>query len=308
MLLTPPIALRWAPSSPTGGEGIRYFSAGRKLVLRVRLCCASMMRTVPLFERITIEWVTDADPLGAAFLVVVAEDQATLHLAADAAQGGGGEHPFRCAAGAEIEVDAAIRPGGRDHPRDVAIADQHDARPGLAHLGDELGMARPVENADDEIGDLGMFRLGERREVFCRRRVEIDDALGQAGADRDLFHIDVGCVEEAAGLGHGDDGERVGAALGGDRGALERVERDVDARPVSRADLLADEQHRRLVALALADDDGALDGERVEGVSHGVDGGLVGRLLVAATHQARGGERSCLGDAHRLEGEVAVEG
>ena len=77
--------------------------------------------------------------------------------------------------------------------------------------------------------------------------------------------------------------------------------------PSPRADLLADIEHRRLVALALADDDGAVDVEAVERRAHGVDGGLVGGLLVAAAHQPRGGHGRRLGDAHRLQRQVAVQ-
>ncbi len=148
--------------------------------------------------------------------------------------------------------------------------------------------------------------LARLLQVGRRRLVEVDDALGQAGADRDLVHVDVGRVEEAAGLGHGDDGERVRAALGGDRRAFERIERDVDAAARAGADLLADIEHRRLVALALADHHRAVDGEAVEREAHRVDRGLIGRLLVAAPHQPRGRERRRFGHAHRLEGEVAV--
>jgi hypothetical protein len=42
-------------------------------------------------------------------------------------------------------------------------------------------------------------------------------------------------------------------------------------------------------------------------VAHGVDGGLVGGLLVAAAHQRRGGNRGGFGDAHRFQRENAVE-
>ena len=135
--------------------------------------------------------------------------------------------------------------------------------------------------------------------------VEIDHPVGQAGADRDLVHVGVGRIEEAAGLRHGDDGERVRAALGGDRRALQRIERDVDGRAAG-ADLLADEEHGRLVALALADHDGAVDGEAVERPAHGVDGGLVGGLLVAASHQLGGRQRRRLRHPDRLEGEIAI--
>ena len=102
---------------------------------------------------------------------------------------------------------------------------------------------------------------------------------------------------------------RVGAGLGGDRGAFERIERDVDARAgaLRRADLLADVEHRRLVALALADHDGAVDVERVERGAHRLDRGGVGGLLVAAADQLRGGDRGRLGDPNHLQHQDAIE-
>ena len=133
--------------------------------------------------------------------------------------------------------------------------------PGLAHLGDQLGVARPVEDADHQIGDLAFLGLGEILEVLGRLGVEID-RVAEARADGDLVHVDVGRVEEAARFRHGDDRERVLPALGGDGRALERIERDVDLGPVAGADLLADIEHRRLVALALADHHRAVDGQR----------------------------------------------
>ena len=73
------------------------------------------------------------------------------------------------------------------------------------------------------------------------------------------------------------------------------------------ADPLADEQHRRLVALALADDDGAVDVERVQGGAHRLDRGCVGGLLVAAADQLRGGDRRRLGDADHLQHQHPIE-
>src|SRR5262249_22798910 len=65
--------------------------------------------------------ILDADAGGAAGRAVVAEQQPALHLAADAAQRGGRQYALGRAAGAEIDVDAAVRARGRDHARDVAV-------------------------------------------------------------------------------------------------------------------------------------------------------------------------------------------
>ena len=158
------------------------------------------------------------------------------------------------------------------------------------------------------ISDTGTpLALARLRDVFGRRGVDVDDAVGIAGADGDLVHVDVGREQQAALLGDRDDGERVGQVLGADRRAFERIERDVDLRALAGADLLADIEHRRLVALALADHDRALDGEAVELRAHGVDRDLVGGLLVAAPAQPGGGDGGALGDAHEFQGQDPVE-
>src|SRR5947207_1151670 len=80
-----------------------------------------------------------------------------------------------------------------------------------------------------------------------------------------------------------------------------RVDRDVDLGSGLAPDLLADEQHRGFVALALADHHRAVDRQLVELAPHGVDRGLVGRLLVAAPAQARSRNRGAFGHTHDLE-------
>ena len=145
-----------------------------------------------------------------------------------------------------------------------------------------------------------MFSLG--------RRIEIDDALWIARADGDLVHIDVGRVQQGAGLGHRQRRDRARHVLGAQRGAFQRIDRDVDLGAGPGADLLADEQHRRFVHLALADHDGAVDRQRVKLAPHGIDRGLVGFLLGAAPAQPRRGDCGALGHAHDLERQNALNG
>ena len=59
--------------------------------------------------------------------------------------------------------------------------------------------------------------------------------------------------------------------------------------------------------LALADHHRAVDRQLVELAPHGVDRGLVGRLLVAVAAQPRRRHRRALGHAHDLEREDALE-
>ena len=93
------------------------------------------------------------------------------------------------------------------------------------------------------------------------------------------------------------------------RRALERVERDVDLRAAAlrRPDLLADVEHRRFVALALADHHGAVHRQLVERGAHRFDRGGIGGFLVAAADQLRRGDRRGLGHPDHFEDEDAVE-
>ena len=104
----------------------------------------------------------------------------------------------------------------------------------------------------------------------------------------------------------GQDGERVGSTFGGNRCALERIERNVDLGPAA-ADLFTDEQHRCFVAFAFADHHGAVYFQLVERRSHGIDCGLVGRLFVTAAHQLECRQRCGFGDAHRFHGKITIE-
>ena len=66
------------------------------------------------------------------------------------------------------------------------------------------------------------------------------------------------------------------------------------------ADLLADVEHRRLVALAFADDDGAVDRHRVHLAAHRLDGHLVGAVAIALAHGVGAGDGGLFGDAEEL--------
>src|SRR5262249_26537678 len=98
-----------------------------------------------------------------------------------------------------------------------------------------------------------------------------------------------------------------GHVLGAERGAFQRIDSDVDLGTFAGADLLADEQHRRLVELPLPDYDGAVDRQVVEVAAHGVDGGLVGRLLGRAPAPAGCRYGRALGHAHDLERQYPLD-
>ena len=101
-------------------------------------------------------------------LVIVAEPETRLDLTAQAAQRGGSDDAFGCAADTHDRVDARARDGTRDGGRKVAVGDQLDARAGLPYLGDELLVARPVEDDDGDVVDASTEGRRDPREIFGR--------------------------------------------------------------------------------------------------------------------------------------------
>jgi len=111
------------------------------------------------------------------------------------------------------------------------------------------------------------------------------------------------------------DRDGVGLAGRDEVGSLERIDRDVDrgrsvgvVRGVARADLFADVEHRRLVALSFADDDGPDHVDLVHGPTHRLGGRPVRPVAVVPAHVAGGGDRSRLGDANHFQGQQLFHG
>ncbi len=155
---------------------------------------------------------------------------------------------------------------------------------------------------------LGFHALGfrKRKDVRFRVRIEIDGAFGITAANCDLVHIGVGRIQQRAGFRHSHHGKRIGQRLRRQRRAFQRIERDVHRNPAG-ANLLADIEHRRFVALALADHHGSRDGKFVEGDAHGLHRRLVGRVFVSAPDLARGSDGCCFGHAHGFQRKGTVE-
>ena len=150
--------------------------------------------------------------------------------------------------------------------------------------------------------------LGDPADVHRDGGVDVDE-VGGLGAGDQLVHVeDRGRVEHGAAVGGGQDGDGVRHALGGQRGAVDRVHGDVDLGAGAVADPLAVEEHRGFVLLALADDDDAVHRDGGDEGPHGPDGGAVRAVLVAAADPAAGGHGGGLGDPDELQGEVAVGG
>jgi hypothetical protein len=124
-------------------------------------------------------------------------------------------------------VDAGARHGARDRRRQVAVGDELDPGAGLADLGDQRLVARPVEDHDGDVVDPPAEGERDPPEVLGRALPDVD----LAGDDRphaELLEVRVRGVGQAALLGRGQDRDRVALAVGDEVRALERVDRDVD--------------------------------------------------------------------------------
>ena len=119
-------------------------------------------------------------------------------------------------------------------------------------------------------------------------------------------------MQQAAALRRGQHRDRVRRAGRAQVRAFERIDGDVhfveahrprtvDLGGVHLADLLADEQHRRFVALAFADDDGAVDRHGVHHAAHRLDGDLVGLVPIALPHRVGAGNGRLFDDPQKFE-------
>ena len=115
-------------------------------------------------------------------------------------------------------------------------------------------------------------------------------------------------------LAGGQHRDGVGRSGGAEIGAFQRIDGDIDlgeerfGRVRGESDFFADVQHGRFVALAFADDDGAVHLHRVHGLAHGFHGDFVGFVAVTKTHGARRGDRGGFDYAEKFEAELRFHG
>jgi hypothetical protein len=254
-----------------------------------------------------------AHPRSTLALVVASVAEPCLDLAPEAAHCGRRDDALRCAADAHDGVDAGPRHGAADGGRQVAVGDELDPRPDIAKVGDELLVSGSVEDDDRDVVRTPSQRCRDPLDVLLGRKPNVDVAGGDR-PDAQLLEIRVRGVNKTALLGGGEHRDRVGQAESHEVRALEWIDRDVDLRGrppvvvVVFADLLADVQHRRLVAFALADDDRARHVELVHRPAHRLGRRAIGLMPVAPAHVPRGCDRGRLRDPDHLEGEKLFQG
>jgi hypothetical protein len=130
-------------------------------------------------------------------------------------------------------------------------------------------------------------------------------ALG-LGRSRQLLHVDVRRVQKAAFFGDGQHRHGAVLALGHQVGAFAGIHGNIDfhqlfhaaellgVRARTDAHLFPDVEHGGLIAGSLPNDDAAAHGDLVQFLPHGLDGHLIGGLVVAFAHPTGGGDGSLL--------------
>src|ERR1700686_5314970 len=163
-------------------------------------------------------------------------------------------------------------------------------------------MAWAIEHDHYEVLHVAIQPLRDSFQVGGHGRVEVHDTFPRR-SDDNFFHIKIGGVEQSAAFAGGQDYDGVGSSGGAQVSAFERIDGDVHLREEGfgrvggQADFLADVQHGSFVALAFADDDGAVHLYGVHGFAHGFHGDFIGFVAVAETHGARGGDGGRFDDA-----------
>ena len=141
--------------------------------------------------------VLDAHRLAPLLVRGSLDDESGEDLAVQAAHRRGGEDPFRRTARAHDRVHAASDDSRGDTRREIAVGDESNACAGRADLLDDLFVSRTIEDDHDEILDLALQAPRNRPQVVDHRRVQAHSVLGTR-ADDELFHVEVGGVQQAA--------------------------------------------------------------------------------------------------------------
>ena len=175
--------------------------------------------------------------------------------------------------------------------------------PGLANVGNQLFVPRPVEHDDHQIFDVAVHALGNILQVVDHWRVDIYRTFA-GRTDHDLFHVAVRRVQQPAAFGSGQHCDRAGRARGTQIRAFQRIDGDVDfgnfgAVRKLGANFLADVEHGRLIAFTFADHDGAAHGDRIHGFAHGLGRDLVGKFAFSLAHGVSGGDGGSLHHAEK---------
>ena len=146
-------------------------------------------------------------------------------------------------------------------------------------------MPRPVQHACGNLAHINALGLRKTNCILASACIEIDDAALVARPDGQLFHVEIGNLQEPALRRSRNHGQRIRHRLRRQRRALESFQRDVEFGSVTGAHALADIQDRNI---DFADNHMPSEINRVQSFAHRRRRSFFRRLLVAATNPAFG--------------------
>ena len=129
----------------------------------------------------------------------LAHHQPRKNLPVQAAQRRRCQHAFRRASRTHHGVYAGAHHRHGYSRREVAIANQSDARARRAYLFNQLFVPRPVQHDHDEIFDVAVQPLGNRFQVVSHRCIQIHRAFARR-PHHQFFHVQIRRVQQSAAL------------------------------------------------------------------------------------------------------------
>src|SRR5438094_920020 len=203
---------------------------------------------------------------------------------------------------ADRGIDPASRDGCHHSAGEVALLQDPDPGSRRGHVGDQLPVARPLEDGHGQILDAYVPSEGDPAQVVRDRVVEVDRTAGTRTGD-ELLHLRGRRQAGKTARVHRDE-QRDGVDVTARHlaRALHRVDTEVDL-AVAGAD---DGAGWKGWIVARAQNDGACHVRAVECTAHRFAGRVADALRVALTKQTGTCERRGFGRLHELERELAA--
>ena len=140
-------------------------------------------------------------------------------------------------------------------------------------------------------------------QVLLDGQAQVDKFCG-VGAGDQLLHVEhCGGVEHSAAVCHSNHGEGIVHAECGQAGTVDGVNRHVEGGTGAVADFLAVVQHGSLVLLAFTDDNGAVEVDGGEAVTHCVYGCAICEILFACADPGACSNCCCFSRADQFHSE-----
>ena len=253
-----------------------------------------------------VEVVAGGDRLGP--LLVVGGDEPRLDGAAEALDGAGGDDALGRSADPEQHVDPGARRAAVTAPPTSPARMNRTLAP-AARTSSTRPAWRGRSRTTTVRSLIGRLVAAAIRRRFSATGTAMSIDLGRVGADGDLVHVATRTgVEHRTPLGQRGGRQGPVHAPGGQAAAVDRVDGDVDGRSFPPTHVLAGEEDRDPVLVALADDHDPVHRDGVHQQAHRPDGRLLGDVLLPPAHQAGRGQGRRLRDPHQLQPQVAVRG